>query len=238
MAKKNRIIFCDAPRRFVRVVAMLVALLTVCMFLAGCDGIGGTEDTKSYYGEPVTEYTASSADLYCLEINRYSGPFVEDGQNEQVENVAAILVENRSKQYLDYAKVTYYVAGKIATFNVTGLPPGGKAWVLEAEKMQIEGTPSFEFLDCESTFRKDAVMTTDLIGVATQDNVLTVTNKSDETLENVCVYYKNVNSDGNYLGGITYMIGFDTLEAGKSAQRESAHFGENSRIVRYSFQTQ
>ncbi len=239
MTNKNRIFLRGAKAKgsvkVMRATALIVALLIICTFFVGCDS-GGTDATNAYYGEPVTEYTASSADLYCLEITRYSGAFVENGKNEQVENVAAILIENRAQWYLDYAKVTYYVGGKIATFNVTGLPAGEKAWVLEAEKMQIEGTPSFEFLDCESTFRKDAVLTTKLLKVETEENMLTVTNKENKPLQNVCVYYKNVNSDGNYLGGITYMVNFGTIDTGETAQRESAHFAENSRIVRYSFQ--
>ncbi len=237
MVKENRIFLGDTPCRYVQVAAILIVLLTACMCFAGCNE-GGDDSTQPYYGQPVTEYTPTSADLYCLEITRYSGAYVEDGKNEQVENVAAILVENRSEQFLDLAKVTYCVGDRVATFNVTGLPAGEKAWVLEAEKMQIEGTPTFEFLDCESTFRKDAVLTTKLLDVQTKDNVLTVENKADKTLKNVCVYYKNVNSDGNFLGGITYMLGFDTLQEGQTAQRESAHFGVNSRIVRFSYQTE
>ncbi len=239
MANKNRIYSKSAKAKgsakVVRAAALIMVLLIVCTVFAGCDS-GGSGTTNAYYGEPVTEYAASSADLYCLEFTRYNGAFVEDGQNEQVENVAAVLIENRAQWYLDYAKVTYYVGDKIATFNVTGLPAGEKAWVLEAEKMQIVGEPNFVFLDCESTFRKDAVLSTKLLSVETEDNVLTVTNKANKPLQNVCVYYKNVNSDGNYLGGITYMISFDTLNAGESAQKYSAHFSENSQIVRYSFQ--
>lgn len=218
-----------------RVLCLMFALFCLCTALAGCDG-GDTDSTQGYYGEPVTEYKPTSAELYCLEITSYSGPFVEDGKNEQVENVAAILVENRSKQFLDYATVTYYVGGEIATFNVTGLPVGGKAWVLEKDRLQLDGTHSFEFLDCESVFKKDAVTSTADIGVEVEGNTLTLKSKTSKTLNNVCVYYKNVNSDGNYMGGITYMLNFGTLNVGQSVQKQSAHFGENSQIVRFSFQ--
>lgn len=238
MAEKNRIKIGKGFSIQVKFCAVLVLLLAVCLIFTGCNKTETEGNDDSYYGEPVTEYVASSADLYCLEINKYSGPFVEDGQNEQVENVATILVENRSKHFLDYAQVTYSVDGKTATFNVTGLPAGEKAWVLEAGKMVIDGKPDFEFLDCQSTFKKDAIVKTDLLEVKTEDNVLTVKNTGDVPLKNVCVYYKNVNSDGNYLGGITYMLGFDTLEADMTAQRESAHFSDNSRIVRFSYQTE
>ncbi len=235
MQTQNRIIFLNRLLKGKRLLSLLLVVLTLCFLLVGCDG-GGTEGTKDYFGEPVTEYKPTSAELYCLEITSYSGPFVEDGKSEDVENVAAILVENRSQQFLDYATITYYVGGKIATFNVTGLPVGKKAWVLEKDRLQLDGTHSFEFLDCESVFKKDAVTSTTDIDVETEGNTITVKSKTGNTLKNVAVYYKNVNSDGNFLGGITYMLNFGTLSPGQSVQKESAYFGENSQIVRFSFQ--
>lgn len=222
-----------ACRRFT---AFLLAGLFLCGIMTGCGPETPPDDNQDYAGAPVTEYKPTSAELYCLEISTYTGPYVEDGKNEEVENVAAILVENRAQQFLDYATITYYVGGKIATFRVTGLPVGGKAWVLEADRLQLDGTHSFEFLDCESVFKKDAVTSTADIEISTEGNILTAKSKTTKNLRNVCIYYKNVNDDGNYLGGITYMINFGTLTAGQSVQNQSAHFGENSRIVRYSFQ--
>lgn len=222
-----------ACRRFT---AFLLAGLFLCGIMTGCGPETPPDNNQDYAGAPVTEYKPTSAELYCLEISTYTGPYVEDGKNEEVENVAAILVENRAQQFLDYATITYYVGGKIATFRVTGLPVGGKAWVLEADRLQLDGTHSFEFLDCESVFKKDAVTSTADIDISTEGNILTAKSKTTKNLRNVCIYYKNVNDDGNYLGGITYMINFGTLTAGQSVQNQSAHFGENSRIVRYSFQ--
>ena len=222
-----------ACRRFT---AFLLAGLFLCGIMTGCGPETPPDNNQDYAGAPVTEYKPTSAELYCLEISTYTGPYVEDGKNEEVENVAAILVENRAQQFLDYATITYYVGGKIATFRVTGLPVGGKAWVLEADRLQLDGTHSFEFLDCESVFKKDAVTSTADIEISTEGNILTAKSKTTKNLRNVCIYYKNVNDDGNYLGGITYMINFGTLTAGQSVQNQSAHFGENSRIVRYSFQ--
>ena len=216
--------------------AFLLAGFFLCGIMTGCGPETPPDDNQDYAGAPVTEYKPTSAELYCLEISTYTGPYVEDGKNEEVENVAAILVENRAQQFLDYATITYYVGGKIATFRVTGLPVGGKAWVLEADRLQLDGTHSFEFLDCESVFKKDAVTSTADIDISTEGNILTAKSKTTKNLRNVCIYYKNVNDDGNYLGGITYMINFGTLTAGQSVQNQSAHFGENSRIVRYSFQ--
>ena len=209
---------------------LLVSLVLVALFL---DRPPDNLDT----GQTDSTGRATSADLYCLQFSRYSGEFVEDGTNEKVSNVAAALIENRSGEYLDLATVTYEVDGKTAKFVVTGLPPGTRAWVLEANRLTVGTNPQFKFLDCTSTFRRDAVLSSESLGLSSVGNTLTMRNNSEYTLDNVCVYYKRINEDGAYLGGITYMLAFDTLKPGESAEKASAHFSEESRIVRYSYQT-
>lgn len=181
---------------------------------------------------------ANSADLYCLEFSQYSGEFFEDGTHQTVTNVAAALIENRSPEFLDLATISYDVGGKIAEFVVTGLPAGGKVWVLESNRLTIDKNAKFRFLDCTSTFRQDAVLATNDLTLSTSGNTLTVCNTSNYTLQNVCIYYKTQDKDGVYLGGISYMLAFDTLAPGETASRPSAHFTKDSKIVRYSYQVE
>lgn len=181
---------------------------------------------------------ASSEDLYCLEFTSFSGAFYEDGSNEEVENIAAILVENRSDEFLEKATITYDVDGKTATFVVTALPSGKKCWVLEQNRMEMTGGLEFKFLDCVSGFRKDTSLNDEVFDIVYEDDVVTVTNKSDAPLYSVCVYYKNIHDDGNYLGGITYLISLEEIKAGETAQKRAGHFGESSEIVRTSYLTE
>jgi hypothetical protein len=175
--------------------------------------------------------------LICMEYSRYTGTFPEDGSGRDVENVAAILVHNSSNQFLDYATVEAVVGNQHGTFYVTGLPPGGTAWVLEKNAMTLTPDDKFEAKSCEDYFfREDAILQTDLLKVEPQGKDITVTNQSKKTLKNVCIYYKTVHEDGRYFGGITYLLAFDDLEPGQSVTKQSVHFGSSSRIVRYSYQ--
>lgn len=210
---------------------MLISLLLVALIL---DRLPAKQDPT----ENGTVGQATSADLYCLEFSRYSGAFVEDGTNTQVSGVAAALIENRSREFLDLATVTYDVGGRTAKFVVTGLSPGAKAWVLESNRMVVGTDAEFRFLECTSTFRQDAVTSTDMLTLSTKVNTLSIRNNSGQTLKNVCVYYKSVNDDGAYLGGITYMVAFDTLKPSETAEKAAAHFSERSQVVRYSYQTE
>lgn len=202
----------------------------------GSDTVPPTSIEAEKPGQNSTQTEATSADLYCHEFAAYSGAYVEDGKNEEVKDVAMMLVENKSTQYLDQATVRYIYGNKYATFVVTGLPAGAKCWVMEKNKLTLEEGHTFYFDDCVSSFKSDVIQTPTQLQVDTKDNTITIENTSPNTLENVCVYYKNTFSDGSYLGGITYMVSFGTMEPGDTICKESGHLTNTSKIVRYSYQ--
>ena len=210
------------------IIKVLSAVIALVMLLSGC-AVQTTEE--------ITQPTQSlSGELLCLQISRFSGEFVEDGSDEKVENVAAILVANDTDTFLDLAVITYQVGDRTATFQVTGLPSGEKAWVLEKNRMSISEGDELVFEDCQSTYNPKAMLKTADLEMLRQGNTISVTNVSDKALSNACIYYKNRLEDGNYFGGISYLINFGELAPGETVQRSAAHFGDESDIVRYSYQ--
>lgn len=205
----------------------LILIMAGLLILSGC----------SEEPEETTGSTDNFGGLVCLEYSRFSGSFPEDGSGREVTDVAAMLVYNSSSEFLDYATVECSIGSSTGTFQITGLPPGATAWVLEQDARTVSDGDTFTARTCEQyAYRSDAVMSTELLSVEPDGSTLTVKNVSDKTLENVCVYYKSLHSDGHYFGGICYMLNFGTLDPGESAQKQSSHFGSDSKIVRYSFQ--
>lgn len=202
--------------------------LAVLLALSGCSTPGQPEQT--------TAPTQPIGDLICVEISRFSGGFVEDGSDEKVTDVAAILVSNETGKFVDLATVTYTVGEKTATFRITGLPAGERVWVLEKDRLQLSEGDKLVFDECKVTYKEDPIRSTQSLAVTREGNTLTVTNVSEHTLNNVCVYYKNRLEDGSFFGGITYLINFGRMEPGETMQRSADHFGEKSTVVRYSFQ--
>lgn len=176
--------------------------------------------------------TPGSEGLSCKYFSRFSGQYVEDSRDEMVENVAAMLVTNTTDRYLDIGMLYYSIDGKDAIFIVTGLPAGESAWVMEATQLTVTNSSTFTFVDMVTSFRDDVVAQSGEVSITVNGNMLTATNNTSRTLNSVCVYYKSVHTDGNYFGGITYLVDFGTLAPGESAEVLAGHYSENSRIVR------
>ena len=194
-----------------------------------------TEPGKADPPEQVT--TPSQAQLVCSRFASFSGAFVEDGSDEPVENVAAVLVTNTTDNYLDLGQLTCQLDGQEVVFRVTGLPAGASAWVMEASRKTAGADSVFTQPEVITSFRKDAQAAPEGLTVASAGATLKVTNNRDTTLRNVTVYYKVLHSDGNYFGGITYMSAFGDLEPGQSAEKLAGHFKEGiTDIVRIGYQ--
>ncbi len=178
------------------------------------------------------------AGLECNGYSLYKGKFVEDGSDEEVEDVAAILITNRSGKFLDLATLTYDIDGETAVFVVTGLPNGQSAWVLESERKTARADSVFTCTDVVPGYRSDAVASIDGLQISKGVGLITATNNSDAVMKDVFVLYKVVNTDGNYLGGITYKINIGDLEPGQTVEKLSAHFSPDAKIVRIAQNTE
>lgn len=188
-------------------------------------------------GNYVEDSAYTSGEIQVNETAIYSGQFVEDGRDELVKNVAAIQVTNNTDKYLEFAMLIYKINGETATFVATGLPAGKTAWVLEKSRLIIQSAEDFQYQGSTTAFRDDIVSSTEKIGITSSGNMLTATNKSGSEMENIVVYYKVLHDDGNYLGGITYVVDFGNVKAGESVETLAGHYSdEKAEIVRIDWQ--
>ena len=175
---------------------------------------------------PDGESTAPTEERHLLEIvdkGKISGPFLEDGSDEIVENVVCALIRNTGHGYLDYGEVTAAFGDQRYTFVVTGLPGGDAVWVMEKDRKTVEGDLYFGFLEEKVSQLRDVRSEDDRISVELLDGKAVVTNVSDKPLASVQIYYKQVHSDGNFLGGITYTCSVEAPEPGASVEITAGH---------------
>lgn len=159
-------------------------------------------------------YVIPEMDVTILMISSYSGPFIEDGSNEYVENCTAILIRNTGDTVLEYAEIPFIINNeKEALFKVSMLPPESCAIVLDSNKNTFFKDDAY-MVSPGGASRKEALeLNVDKIGVLGDVKQLTVKNLTDASYKRVVICYKNLYMEGLYFGGIAYARTFENLEA-------------------------
>ena len=169
------------------------------------------------------------------EVLSYSGTFLEDRTDEEVENVLAIRVKNTGEKYIQTMDIVLSDGETQARFSLSTLFPGETIIVPEQGRMAFAGAPEFTSASAENValFDADPGMCEDRVRVQCLSGVMNITNISGEEIPgDIFVYYKNY-ADGVYYGGITYRVRISGgMKAGEIRQGSAAHFDpDTSKVV-------
>ncbi len=165
--------------------------------------------------------------LTLVSIGTYSGEYIENGSDSEVENVMSIVVRNDSDKNIQYAEISVAAGDDFYNFSLTTLPIGSSVFLLEIAKKEYDAEKlvRYAFSDSVAVFPKGMDLMTDKFTVSGADNYIMVTNNTDADFNGaVTVYYKQT-KDGQYFGGITYSATAQNgVKAGKSVVIPSDHF--------------
>lgn len=179
--------------------------------------------------EKAEQIVLSDSNLTVESIGAYSGSFIEDGSDEAVKNVTAMLITNNSDQMLQVALIDFQVNSKeTASFKVTNLPAGTSTLVLESNKREFSDKDTYTYGNAATGYMDQPTLEEDKVELKTENGKITLKNKTDKELKTVYVYYKYMQIGGAYLGGITYRTPFENVGAGKEAEAVAAHFNPDS----------
>lgn len=199
----------------------------------GGDGAASqTETAQEESREMNLPYTVPGTGLVIDHIDSYTGVFVEDGSDENVENIFAAHITNSSDQNVEYAKINASLNGTPLSFEISDIPAGAGVTVLESSRTgYAEGT--LTYIDSQTAYTDSFSQMEDQIGtVVGEDNGITVTNLTQEDIPCIRIFYKFASGETEYIGGITYTAKIDGLEAGGSMTIYPSHFSaEGSRIM-------
>lgn len=167
----------------------------------------------------------------------YSGDYVEDGSDEPVERVLALLVENGGTDFLEYAQLCLPCGDDYAYFDLTGLPVQGKCIVFARDRAAYRETMVLGELAVAQVAPLSARAVLDFgaqFRLSTADGVLNLTNVSGGAIDyDVAVCYKNYR-DGLYWGGITYRATFaGGFQEGETRQSIQRHYTEDGSVPFY-----
>ena len=190
-----------------------------------------TEAIAFWYSDAFYPRSVMGTDLLAVETTRYDGPFWEDGTNQEVLGVAALVVENQGGLMVSKGAVIVETDKDRLVFEFSFLPPGGKVLVLEKDRKPYSyQTP----ITCYGWTREEYPENPGLISAESVGlGGLTLTNHTGCTVPGVEVQYKNYDPEtGMFLGGITYCVREDDLLPREVRHLNPTYFSaRESRIV-------
>jgi len=158
--------------------------------------------------------TIPGTTLQAKEISAYEGPFLEDGYGQEVVDIAALHIYNTGDLEVRNACITLQTEDSSYVFYGTHIPPGATVVLLEINACTYRLSKiqdCFGWQEISNQIQQDGVLVTD------KDNgTLIVKNTTEQTLKNVCLYYKSWLSPPDvYMGGITYSVTIPLLTPGQ-----------------------
>ena len=172
--------------------------------------------------------------LWLEDVGSYTGAYMEDGSNEVVSGVLMAQVVNTSEDALQYAKISVAYADKTYDFEVSDLPAGACAILLEKNRQEKpEGIPVSALSENVVFFENGMSAHEDIFEVSGMDGALNVRNISETDIAgDIYVHYKYRTQD-IYYGGIAFRVKIEGgIKAGEVRQVMTGHYNpDNCEIV-------
>ena len=163
-------------------------------------------------------YVSEDGNLQVTSLIQFTGPNM-DAENVEGEDIAGIQVENLSEQYLKEAEITVRMENGIEyEFLIEDLPAGEETVAFDMANQAYDGQTKCQEIEC-TTQTSDASMAEDMLSITADGSVLTITNITEQEIENAVVIYRCMTGD-SYIGGNSYEIMVSGLEAGENFEYE------------------
>lgn len=208
-----------------------VVLLFIAVVIAVYMGVQKENGTSE---QPVCSLQEG---ISIVSVEAYTGPFLEDGSDRNVENIWKLEVENTSNKDIEYLNIHAEGPGYEGEFRITTLIAGSSVNVLEYSAMEL---PADVLENCVYTIENIAYLQqerslySDIFTLSVADNWIRLENHSEQDITNdVYVYYKTV-QDGVLMGGITYRVKFEGgIPANEVREQQTAHFDPETSEILY-----
>lgn len=157
--------------------------------------------------------------LVVRQLASYDGPYLEDGTEEELVGVAALVVENTGTIGIEYAQLVVTQGQRELVFDATYIPPRGTVLILEKGRQLYTPDP-LTACRCRTlipgTFdwEKERILIQPGEGFA-----MVVTNLTEDVLPCVRVFYKQHEGASDlYIGGITFSAVITDLQPGETRE--------------------
>ncbi len=215
---------------------LIIAFLLVFVSLnsAGCS----KDNIDTFHGIvfPVTLHS----DIIIEDGYLYSGEFPEDGSFSQKENVLALKIANNSDKDLRLIRIIVTTNKKEMLFEATTLTAKSKMTVFEKNAQTLEENEKITDIKSENRVDFDSYVSkkSESIELMTANGIFNVKNISgDDIGSDIFVYYKKIDENGDYFGGITFRSKAAGLKNGELKQIPASHFDiHDSKVIFVDYQ--
>ena len=173
--------------------------------------------------------------LYVVHMGNFSGRFVEDGSDAQVDNFCAVIVENRSDKTLQLLQFQLTCGEQTYNFQLTTLPAGQRAIVQDLNRTTYAASEAdvTSNVDVCLFFTDEPSLHEDIFEISGTESGIELRNRTNKEIPGpIYVYYKTRTADG-YFGGITYRVSIPGLDANGTYSTAVKHFWPGSSQVMF-----
>lgn len=200
---------------------------------SGSDPSSNSSVNETINGEGISfPYTIPGTNLVIERLDSYDGIFLEDGSDQSVEGISAMVLTNTGSTGVEYVNITMNQNGEQLQYTGTAIPAGSTI-VIQESGASSYSTSSYTDCTANVADMQEFEMSSSQVKVEeNEDGSLQVTNLTGETIPCVRVFYKFAIEKGEiYVGGITYTAKVTELEAGESRQIAPSHYAGGSSEV-------
>lgn len=177
-------------------------------------------------------YTVEEDQIIIEGIYDYSGYYIEDGSEAEVNNVATIKIKNIADKPIEYAKILMNTNNGTLCFEISLLPAKESVIVMETNKQGYHFEESLVYENAQIAYMDQLDRLENKITVTENEkNGITIKNKTNETIPQLRFFYKNQMESGEYIGGIAYTVKLTDLKPGQKQTIYPSHFVSGSSKV-------
>ena len=167
----------------------------------------------------------------------YEGPYMEDGSNEYVVDVAAMVLFNTARTGLEEARVVLRWDGGEYVFKAQMLPPRSAVMVLDQSRQKFAEHSWTDCFGMQKIGEGEWLKPQEVFWEEIDDTKIMLRNETLNPMQNLRIYYKSyLATDSLYLGGITYCAGVEALNPGEQRTiRPYRYVKDYAKIVRITY---
>lgn len=157
--------------------------------------------------------------LVAWQLASYDGPYLEDGTEEELTGVAALVVENTGTIGIEFVQLVVSQGQRELVFNATYIPPRGTVLILEKERQSYTGETVTD-CKCRTLIPGTFDWEKEKIHIEPGDGFsMAVTNLTEKEMPCVRVFYKQHEGESDlYVGGITFSAVIPNLQPGETRE--------------------